>query len=214
MHPRTRPCAGPRQGWESFAWPRCDAFHRLGLQILPGLVGMVGEEVEDPLHVPDGAARSPAPGDMPCSEKCPSSSPLRGEANFCQLCSPRVGLGRASHTGQAAAGLVAAQNSFALVTDDFDVLMEVPLERLRPQVALPTVPELGRALDTATAALQGCDVQGSGASSLEGPRSQGRLQPSQGVQEPWPGWGLSRRHSHGGCGAQLGRAGSSTWVAV
>lgn len=55
-----------------------------------------------------------------------------GEARSPKLCHWRPGVGRAPSAGQDAAGLAAAQNSFASVTDGFDVLMEEPLGCSRP----------------------------------------------------------------------------------
>jgi len=125
--------------------------------------------MEDPLRVPDWAAGSLAPGDTLRAATLGKVPELLGwggrepcgEARFPRPRAPTAGLGRAASARQVAAGLVAAQNSFALVTDGFDVLMEEPLGCLRPRVAFPTVPGLGRALDTATVAPQRCDVQGS-----------------------------------------------------
>lgn len=51
--PRTQlPSLGPQRGWESLTWPGCDAFHGLRVEIAPGIVGLVGREVADPLCVP------------------------------------------------------------------------------------------------------------------------------------------------------------------
>lgn len=151
MRPRTGLCTGPPGGWASFTWPRCDAFCRLCLQIPPGLICVVGEEVEDLLCVPDWVTMSAAPGDTLRAATLGKVPKLLGwggrepcgAARFSRPCCPRAGLGRAASAGQDAAGLAAAQNSFALVTDNFDVLMEAPSGCLRPQVAFPTFPGLG-----------------------------------------------------------------------
>lgn len=51
---------GPPQHWETLAWLRHDAFNGLGMQIPPGLLSVVGEEVEDPSMSQTG---QPGPGD-------------------------------------------------------------------------------------------------------------------------------------------------------
>lgn len=62
------------------------------------------------------------------------------EAGFSQPCCPREARGGASVAGQNAA--LATPNNFALLTDDFDVLMEESLGWLRLQLAFLTVPGL------------------------------------------------------------------------
>lgn len=126
----------------------------LGLQIPPGLVCVVGGEVADPSV---SQTAQPGPQCWGTHRKVPKAfgwvrrEPW-AEARSPKLCHWRPGVGRAASAGQDAAGLAAAQNSFASVTDDFVALMEEPLGCLRPQVAFPTVPGLVNALDADTTA--------------------------------------------------------------
>lgn len=130
-------------------------FCRLRLQVPPALVCMLGEVAEDLLLFLHGAARAPAPRDPLGADTLRRVPKLfGGEGHFSWPCSLRMDLGRASSAGQDAAGLAAAQNSFALVTDDFDAFMEELFGYLRLWVALLTVPGLGCVLDIATVAVQ------------------------------------------------------------
>lgn len=92
---------------------------RLGLQIpcLPGERGGGGPPLGSSLgsQIPSTRGHPETYSGTPQVEREPC-----WELRFSQLCSSRVDLGRAFTDRQDAAGLAAAQISFALVADDFD----------------------------------------------------------------------------------------------